>query len=145
MAWWANKEDPEERKLLHNHIDKGNADGSVASRPSLNDVLLKIIHVFNMHNRQIIPSRLWCVGTDFDVAMLRYLYNKLDNVGAYPFGYRAARDLRTFCDAMNVDREEVEMADGLKKHNALDDAIHCANVVQYAYQNRHVKDVNDYM
>lgn len=139
LAWWAMKEDPEERKILNNYIDVGNEDGSVKSKPHLAGVLKDIQIFYHTHNTDGGGlSRLWCVGTDFDVAMLRYLGHKYGY--AYPFNYRAARDLRTFCDALNVDREETPMAEGLKKHNALDDALHCAHIVQYAYKSRSVTD-----
>jgi len=139
LAWWATKEDPEERKILKNYIDTGEED--VDNKPNLKDVLLQIIHVYHEYSTDDTDkfSRLWCVGPDFDIAMLRYLYNKFDDEEGYPFHYQAARDLRTFCDALGIDRDEVEMADGLKKHNALDDAIHCANIIQYGYSNRKVE------
>ena len=75
-------------------------------------------------------QRLWCVGTDFDVAMLRWLFNEYERV--WPLSYQAARDVRTWCDALDIDRNMIP-CDDLKEHNAVDDckfAIRCVKAAK---------------
>lgn len=147
LAWWAAKEDPKERSILQNYIRSADnyleADGN---KPSLQKALVGIQGFYKntLENHDNIfpdrdkerPSRIWCTGADFDIAMLRWLCNKyqLD----YPFDYRSATDLRTFCDALDFDRFEYEGPDHLKKHHALDDAIYLAHTVQEVYRTREV-------
>ena len=75
-------------------------------------------------------SRVWAVGTDFDISILRWLYCcfKQD----WPFWYGGARDVRTLCDVLNFDRNEFHVEG--RPHHALDDAKYAALLVQAAYR-----------
>ena len=78
-------------------------------------------------------SCVWSTGTDFDIAMLRWMYDHYDL--AWPFKYWASRDLRTLCDITRFDRENF-VVDGIRPHHALDDARYAAMVVQAALRGK---------
>jgi len=73
-------------------------------------------------------SRLWAVGTDFDVAMLRWMFNHYGI--KWPFHYGASRDARTLCDVTGFDRDAFQVEG--RPHHALDDARYAAMLVREA-------------
>ena len=75
-------------------------------------------------------SRVWAIGTDFDVAMLRWWCHRYKQ--DWPFWYGGARDVRTLCDVLQFDRDNFHVEG--RPHHALDDAKYAALLVQAAYK-----------
>jgi len=100
-----------------------------SKRKSLEDALLELRQFVTIWGDD--GSCVWAIGSDFDIAMLRWMYSEWDI--NWPFHYQAARDVRTLCDARGYDRKTLVIP-GLMAHNALDDAIYAATCVQHAFK-----------
>jgi len=112
LRWWCGQE----------NLDVLDGEDSDATDPE--EVYLGLAAFVSRHGDD--DSRLWSVGTDFDVAMLRWMF---DNYGIkWPFHYAASRDVRTLCDVMGFDRGGFELEGRL--HHALDDAKYAAALVR---------------
>lgn len=72
-------------------------------------------------------SCVWSVGTDFDVAMIKWLFRWCH--ADWPFHFTSARDVRTLCDHCRFDRRDFN-PQPLRLHHALDDAKYAALCVQ---------------
>lgn len=77
-------------------------------------------------------ARLWAKPPEYDVRLLRDAYARVDQ--RFPFHWRATRDMRTLLEVgqlLNMDGATPMVG---TKHNALDDAVHQAQVVCDVYQ-----------
>lgn len=118
LRWWASQEN---RGVLTGTDGKGEV---VRTGPE--DAYLDLAAFVSMHGAE--DSRLWAVGTDFDVAMLRWMF---DHYGLkWPLHYGVSRDVRTLCDVTGFDRDAFQVEG--RPHHALDDARYAAMLVREA-------------
>jgi hypothetical protein len=76
-------------------------------------------------------TKIWSHGASFDIPVLDAVYGRMSKMSV-PWNYQAVRDTRTLFDLTSVRMSDVPNT-GVK-HHALDDAIHQARVVQFAYR-----------
>ncbi len=88
---------------------------------------------FNTWFRTVNPedidgTRIWSHGEAFDIPIYEYAAHAVGFKA--PCHYRAGRDTRTLFELAGVRTEDLPFVG--TKHNALDDAVHQARVVQMA-------------
>lgn len=120
LRWWAGQEDLD----VLSGDDFKSLDGVARVKPS--EAYLDLSAFVSRHGTD--ESRLWAVGNDFDVAMLRWMFDYHRIV--WPFHYAASRDARTLCDVTGFDRSSFQVEGRL--HHALDDARYAAELVREA-------------
>ena len=118
LRWWCSQD------------DVGVLTGNDADNTYMFEALMDLSEFVREHETE--DSCVWCVGTDFDVSMLRWMCDHFDQ--SWPFGYRASRDVRTMCDVLEFDRDSFNVEG--RPHHALDDAIYAALLVQAALRGK---------
>lgn len=77
------------------------------------------------------PTRVWANSPDFDVVILRSAF-ETSSAGAWPFQFWSNRCVRTIKDLAYPNGDTPPIGVGVA-HNALDDAIRQALLVQHCY------------
>lgn len=118
LRWWFRQEDAAIKRLV--------SDKAVSVRDALIE-LWKYAHSSNP-----LPSHIWAKGPDFDCTILQSAC-KATSV-RYPFPFYKQRDLRTALDLAYPNGDPPKLAaSGTIKHDARDDAVVQAMLVQRCY------------
>lgn len=108
IKWWAGQNKEVQKALL------------VDQKPL--DVVMKEVYEFITKD-----SLVWCQGTDFDIPIIRTTFKQLGMVE--PWKYYNLRDCRTFTTELGFSMNDFR--DTATHHNALDDAICQAKVINH--------------
>lgn len=111
-AWW-DKQSSDVRQALNGLDD-------------LNDVLIEFL--------EWLPAnvKVWGHGSIFDIALMEHCYRRF-NIDI-PWKFWNVRDTRTIIDLFETKRGGINNSFKGTKHNALDDAIHEANLMIKMYK-----------
>ena len=113
VAWWRTQ--PDEAR---------HAAAPIEGTTSLHNAL----HAFATFVTDADAPYLWAKGPDFDLVLLAEAYHACGL--PVPWSFRHTRDVRTIAALV---RDRLPVAANTKKHHALHDAIHQANVVLACY------------
>lgn len=108
IEWW---------KTQHKEVQKS----MLINQKPLDIVMKEVVNFIDK------KSLIWCQGTDFDIPILKTTLNQLGI--ELPWKYYNVRDSRTFTLELGYDMKDYR--DPLKHHNALDDAICQAKVINH--------------
>lgn len=94
-------------------------------------VVIRAFHLW-LTNQPRALQRIWANSPSFDVEMMKDVFNQLGY--KFPFMFYQERDVRTIKDLAWPDKDTCPNFNDGTKHNALDDAIAQAKLVQTAYK-----------
>ena len=132
VSWWKEKPMEERERLMQTGI--GIKDALL--------VLGKFI-LTEIAESEATGVRIWCEGTDFDIAIIRNAYRTVfGNETKIPWKYNEVRDARTFIwEGMRILEPGVENPfeaippmENWRKHEALSDCENLAHNVQYVWK-----------
>jgi hypothetical protein len=119
VKWWLGQTDSARNELLQAEL-----------------ALRTAILTFRMWASNLTPraDRVWAKSPEFDVVILKHAFDQLNEV--WPFKFWNSRDVRTATELAYPEGNEPKIGVGTA-HNALDDAIRQALMVQHCHQILH--------
>lgn len=116
LKWWFQQSDDAIKRLISSEA------------LSVREALTRLWTYSRSHHQ--VPTHIWAKGPDFDCSILQSAC-KATNV-RYPFAFYKQRDVRTAVD-LAYPNGDAPVPQGGIKHDARDDAVHQALVVQSCY------------
>jgi inhibitor of KinA sporulation pathway (predicted exonuclease) len=121
VAWWMGQDDQVKKDLF-------NDAGTIGIKFALQDLINWMCSTGNPKS-----NKVWGNGATFDISLLEDAFNLRGELVTWEFWN--IRDVRTVVDLASIDgfdKKKIER-EGVH-HNALDDAIHQANLVSEAFE-----------